>query len=60
MTTYEIRQPHWRVNEGETAKTLYTFRTGQDFVAYVAIRAKAYDEITIYTDKANDVLYVEE
>ena len=60
MTTYEIRQPSWRVHDGEVAQTLYTFKTGQDFVAYVTIRAKAHENITVRYDKANDVLYVED
>ena len=60
MTTYEIRQPHWSVPEGEKALTLYTFKSGQDFVAYTAIRAKAQERITLYYDKGNDIMYVED
>lgn len=60
MTTYEIRQPRWSVHEGETAKTLYTFRTGQDFVAYATIQAKTHESVTVRFDKENDVLYVED
>ena len=60
MTTYEIRQPHWSVPEGEKALTLYTFKSGQDFVAYTAIRAKAQERITLYYDKGSDIMYVED
>lgn len=60
MTTYEIRQPRWSVHEGETAQTLYTFKTGQDFVAYATIQAKTHESVTIRFDKENDVLYVED
>lgn len=60
MTTYEIRQPHWSVPEGEKALTLYTFKSGQDFVAYTAIRAKAQERITLYYDKGADIMYVED
>ena len=60
MTTYEIRQPRWSVHEGETAQTLYTFKVGQDFVAYATIQAKTHESVTIRYDKEKDVLYVED
>lgn len=60
MTTYEIRQPRWSVPEGKSAVTLYTFKTGQDFVAYTTIRAKTHEAITLRYDKENDALYVED
>lgn len=60
MTTYEIREYHWKDPDPDADSTLYTFKTGQDFVAYVAIRAKAHESITVRYDKENDVLYVED
>lgn len=60
MTTYEIREYHWKDPDNDPSATLYTFKTGQDFVAYVTIRAKAHESITVRYDKKNDVLYVED
>ena len=60
MTTYEIREYKWKDPDPDPDGTLYTFKSGQDFVVYVAIRAKAHESITVRFDKENDVLYVEE
>lgn len=60
MTTYEIREYKWKDPDPDPDGTLYEFKTGQDFVAYVAIRAKAHESITVRYDKKNDVLYVED
>ena len=60
MTTYEIREYHWKDPDPDANATLYTFKTGQDFVAYVSIRAKAHESITVRYDKEHDVLYVED
>ena len=60
MTTYEIREYKWKDPDPDADGTLYTFKTGQDFVAYVTIRAKAHESITVRYDKENDVLYVED
>lgn len=60
MTTYEIHAYHWNSPDPDADTTLYTFKTGQDFVAYVAIRAKTHESITVRYDKQNDVLYVED
>lgn len=60
MTTYEIREYRWKEPDTDSGATLYTFQSGQDFVAYVAIRARAHDSITVRYDTKDDVLYVED